>query len=103
VDKEELKNVVGIGKLQETSTIYQERTAEKYLAYATKSRCNGYCRLWIISKAQKRVEYFELKFNREGIADYRSIYGKKNMENGKEKREAAWLLPFLGLLLIPRR
>ena len=88
MDKEELKNVVGIGKLQETSTIYQERTAEKYLAYATKSRCNGYCRLWIISKVQKRVEYFELKFNREGIADYRSIYGKKNMENvfGEEYR-----------------
>lgn len=78
--KEDLRNVVTIGNLQENSTIYHDKTTEKYLAYATKSRCNGYCRLWIISKAQKRLEYFELHFNREGIADYRSIYGKKNIE-----------------------
>lgn len=75
---DEVENVVVLEKLREKGAGYWRSRDKNYFVYATKGRCEGYCSLWIIDAPQRHLEYFELKFNREGIIKYRSIYGKKN-------------------------
>lgn len=86
---DEGKNVVMFGKLQESKAKYVGEHTDKYLVYVTRTRQKGYCRLWIIQMQRKHLEYFDLQFNQEGLVDYRSVYGKKNIMTmlGEEKRQ----------------